>query len=256
MLQYPAKSYLDFCQNHGLLQIKDRPQWRTVVGGSIEYVKKLSKSFQHKIQLNHQVRRVQRFEDHVIIEDNKGKQTTFDQVVFACHSDQSLKLLADANETEQQLLQAFPYQRNRAILHSDTSLMPKRQAAWAAWNYLYTDNPDEGLTVTYWMNKLQPLNTSKPYFVTLNPQNEPKAGTIHRSFLFDHPCFDKHSYKNQAKLWSLQGKNRTWFCGAYFGFGFHEDGLQSGLAVAEQLGSVSRPWQLAQANSRIQVCDE
>ena len=252
MLEYPALTFMRFCMNHGLVQLDDRPQWRTVVGGSRNYVDKIAATLEGKIRLNAHIHKVHRRDGKVILEHHHGKTEEFDQVVMACHADQSLALLADPTPDEQRLLKAFPYQRNRAILHTDARQMPKRRTAWSAWNYLAESNSDnEDVAVTYWMNRLQPLNTSKEVFVTLNPLKEPSEGSILGSYLYDHPVFDMESIAAQKELWSLQGVKQTWFCGAWWGYGFHEDGLQSGLAVAENLGRIERPWQLDDPNSRI-----
>ncbi len=255
MLQYPAGSFLRFCKNHGLVQLKDRPQWRTVVGGSKNYVKKIAAELEGKIQLNSRIHRIIRNPQQVIIEDHHGNRQYFDDVVLACHSDQALALLDAPSEEEKELLEQFPYQRNIAYLHMDESMMPKRKAAWSSWNYLSEGARDQSqqVSVTYWMNKLQPINTETPLFVSLNPVREPEKGSIIRTFFYDHPTFGKTSFAAQQRLWELQGRQRTWFCGAYFGYGFHEDGLQSGLAVAEQLGGIPRPWLLKNKNSRIFV---
>jgi len=252
MLDYPALTFMRFCMNHGLVQLNDRPQWRTVVGGSRNYVDKIAETLEGKVRLNAHIHKVHRQGNKVILEHHHGHKEEFDQVVMACHADQSLALLADPTDEERRLLTAFPYQRNRAILHTDSRLMPKRKSAWSAWNYLASSDVDnDDLAVTYWMNKLQPLNTSQDVFVTLNPIDEPSEGSILGSYLYDHPVFDMRSIEAQRELWSLQGVNNTWFCGAWFGYGFHEDGLQSGLAVAENLGRIRRPWQLEDPNSRI-----
>lgn len=257
MLDYPAVTFLRFCQNHGLIQLKDRPQWRTVSGGSREYVQRICDGLKGGVRLNSRVHRIHRRNGQVTVEFLHGKSETFDHVVLACHADQALALLAEPSTEERRLLGCFPYQRNRALLHTDAALMPRRKAAWASWNYL-TDShsPDhlpQAISVTYWMNRLQHLSPTHPVFVTLNPVAEPAAGKILRSFLYDHPVFNLDSIEAQQELWSLQGKHNTWFCGAYFGYGFHEDGLQSGLAVAEQLGGKKRPWQLDNPSSRIHV---
>lgn len=255
MLDYPALTFLRFCQNHGLVQLTDRPQWRTVVGGSREYVNKIIRELKNPIRLNSHIHRIHRHNGQVILEDLHGKRETFDHVVMACHADQALEMLAVPTYDEQQLLKHFPYQRNRAILHSDAALMPKRRTAWASWNYLASTAEDQtaDVSVTYWMNRLQHLPEEKPLFVTLNPVKEPEEGSIHRSFLYDHPAFNLESVSAQEKLWNLQGVQNTWYCGAWFGYGFHEDGLQSGLAVAEALGGMRRPWHLDNPNSRIHV---
>ena len=161
-------------------------------------------------------------------------------------------MLADANESERELLGAFRYSRNLAVLHRDQSFMPKRRAVWSSWNYLGSDNSvRDGIGVTYWMNRLQNLATEVPVFVTLNPHRSPRAGSIIHSEVYEHPIFDARAIAAQQRLWLLQGKRKTWFCGAHFGAGFHEDGLQAGLAVAEQLGGLRRPWSVANESGRI-----
>lgn len=261
MLDYPALAFLRFCKNHGLLQVDDRPQWHTVRGGSREYVSKLIGQIQPATFCNRGARQVIRPSgkpgetDKVIVVDSRGEHREFDDVVLACHANEALQMLDQPTEQEQHLLGAFGYQRNRAILHSDTRLMPKNRKLWSSWNYLRgrsgEDHNSQTLAVSYWMNKLQPLQTEQPLIVTLNPPEEPAEGTIHCSFLYDHPVFDKNALAAQQELYKLQGRNHTWFCGAYFGFGFHEDGLQSGLAVAEALGGVRRPWQVEEESGRI-----
>lgn len=256
MLEYPASSFMRFCRNHGLVQLQDRPQWRTVIGGSKQYVQKIAAELEGKIKLNSRIHRIIRLENEVIIEDHHGKREHYDDIVLACHSDQALSLLEDPTVDEKELLSHFPYQRNKAYLHLDDSLMPKRKAAWSSWNYLSEQQGSaQNVSITYWMNRLQPLTTDTPLFVSLNPIKEPESGSIIRSFFYDHPEFGRHALESQKKLWSIQGKHRTWFCGAYFGYGFHEDGLQSGLAVAEQLGGIPRPWHLENKNNRIFVHD-
>ncbi|MBR9829331.1 MAG: FAD-dependent oxidoreductase [Oceanospirillales bacterium] len=257
MLAYPAVTFLRFCQNHGLVQLKDRPQWRTVTGGSREYVSRVCRELGDGLRLNSRIHKIHRRAGKAVVEFLHGETETFDHVVLACHADQALSLLAEPTAEEQRLLSAFPYQRNRALLHTDDSLMPRRKAAWASWNYLTDsrsthDQPD-AISVTYWMNNLQHLPPEHPVFVTLNPVDEPAEGKILRSFLYDHPVFNLDSIAAQKEIWSLQGRQNTWFCGAYFGYGFHEDGLQAGLAVAEQLGGMRRPWTLDNPNSRIHV---
>lgn len=261
MMDYPALAFLNFCQNHGLLQVDDRPQWHTVRGGSREYVSKLIREIQPAAFCNRGARQVIRPSgkagetDKVIVVDSRGEQREFDEVVMACHANEALQLLASPTEQEQHLLGAFGYQRNKAILHSDTRLMPKNRKVWSSWNYLRGSDGElhnqQSLAVSYWMNKLQPLETDEPLIVTLNPPVEPEEGSIHCSFLYDHPVFDKNAMAAQQELHKLQGQNHTWFCGAYFGFGFHEDGLQSGLAVAEALGGLRRPWQVENESGRI-----
>ena len=250
---YPAAAFIRFCQNHGLLKIGRRPTWRTVEGGSREYVARLTRSFAERIETSRRVRSIRRIDGRVVIDDG-NTVGRFDHVVMAAHADQSLAMLTDATGEERRVLRAFGYRRNEAVLHSDTTLMPQRRRVWSSWNYaseMRVGAP--GLSVTYWMNRLQGLPDSPPLFVTLNPIREPDPALVHRREVYDHPVFDAAAGAAQAELWSLQGCRNTWFCGAYFGAGFHEDGLQAGLAVAEHLGGVRRPWVVPGASDRIQI---
>jgi hypothetical protein len=249
---YPALHFIRFCDNHGLLKFTKRPVWRTVDGGSREYVRRLLAGI-GETRLGRAARLIRRRLDSVVVQDMLGYQQVFDHVVLACHANEALALLDDPSEPEGTLLGAFGYTRNRAVLHGDARLMPRRRAVWASWNYLGGRAQSKELHVTYWMNRLQGLTGAQPLFITLNPAVEPAAGTILQEQVYEHPRFDTDSMRAQAALWSLQGRQRTWFCGAYFGAGFHEDGLQSGLAVAEQLGGVRRPWTVANESGRISV---
>lgn len=256
MMSYPAKTFIDFYANHALLRIKQKPDWRSVIGGGRTYVKRLLETGNFEYRLEQNIRAVYRHANIVEIVDEHGTSHIFDQVVFATHADTSLELLADADDRESALLSKFPYQYNKAILHSDQNWMPKRKRLWSCWNYLKSnDLKEDKLCVTYWMNELQELRTKQDLFVTLNPTGEIDPTKIHREFDYMHPVFDSASIEAQKSLWSLQGRNRTWFCGAYFGYGFHEDGLQAGLAVAEQLGGETRPWQVENASGRIHVTE-
>ncbi|MEK9724750.1 MAG: FAD-dependent oxidoreductase [Rhodospirillaceae bacterium] len=254
MAAYPAQAFVRFFHSHGLLELVNRPEWRTVHGGSREYVLRLTGTYRHKFKTAG-VTGLTRFETGVRIEDEAGDVNYFDHVVLACHADQALRLMNDPDDMERELLGAWRYTPNRAVLHTDASLMPKRRAVWSSWNFIAGDEPDANrpLCVTYWMNRLQGLRTERPLFVTLNPTHAPAAETILREFDYTHPFFDRAAMATQRRLWSLQGRRRTWFCGSYFGYGFHEDALQSGLAVAEQLGGIARPWQVAGESGRIHV---
>ncbi|WP_202526357.1 NAD(P)/FAD-dependent oxidoreductase [Sneathiella litorea] len=254
MLDYPAAAFIRFCQNHGLLQISDRPEWRTVTGGSRQYVDRIGDILAGAVRLNSSVAAVHTDKSGVLVECRNGHIQQFDDALFATHADQALALIADPTPAHKKLLGSFAYEKNLAILHCDASLMPKRRKAWASWNYLGATNKDAGkedLSVTYWMNRLQNLKSDKDYFVTLNPAIEPKDGSVLRSFPYDHPLFDNAAIAAQKMLWNLQGQKNLWFCGSYFGYGFHEDGIQSGLAVAEALGGDLRPWQVDASRSRI-----
>jgi predicted NAD/FAD-binding protein len=247
--QYPALAFLRFFENHGLMRIKDRPMWRTVAGGSRRYVEALASDMQADVRLGAQIERVTRTGLGVLVHSAEHGHEPFDDVVFACHSDQALALLGDASAAEEATLGAFPYQKNIAYLHSDTRFMPANRKVWSSWNYMGGEG--EAVCVTYWMNQLQSLPTKTPVLVTLNPSAAPREDQVFGRFEYDHPVFNRHALRNQRALWQLQGVRNTWFCGAYFGAGFHEDGLQAGLAVAEQLGGVMRPWHLDNPSSRL-----
>jgi len=249
---YPAAAFVRFCENHGLLRLTGRPIWRTVKGGSREYVARLTASLRDRILVSTPVVSIRRDATGVDVRDGRGGLRRFDEVVIATHADRALGLLDDAGPDERRLLGAFRYSRNEAVLHSDVALMPRRRAAWASWNYLSEERGgDRALCVTYWMNRLQPLGEAPDLFVTLNPSREPDPARVHARIAYDHPLFDAATGRAQPDLWSLQGVNRTWFCGAHFGAGFHEDGLQAGLAVAEDLGGLRRPWEVAEDSGRI-----
>lgn len=254
MREHPVAAFIRFCSNHGLLSLDDRPQWRTVTGGSRAYVRRLTARYAHRIRLDRAVRRVRRAPGRVFVEDCRGAVEAFDHVVIAAHADQALAMLADPSAEEARLLGAIRYRQNLAILHRDAAVMPKRRRVWSSWNYLGRRGDDAAEPcVTYWMNRLQGLPEGAPLFVTLNPPRAPRAGTVLASFVYEHPIFDRPAAQAQAALATLEGVRNTWYCGAYFGAGFHEDGLQAGLAVAEALGGVRRPWRLAEPNGRIHV---
>ena len=244
---YPATAFIRFCENHGLLQLRDRPVWRTVSGGSAAYVRPLTAPFAQSMRLGCGVASLRRDETGVVLRDMAGETARYDEVVIATHAPQALAMLEDPSDSEVALLGAMRTAPNRVVLHQDPRLMPRRRAAWASWNYL--SRPDGALCVTYWMDRLQSLPGPQPHFVTLNPTSEPQA-ILHEERFF-HPQFDAASIRAQRALWSLQGTRHTWYCGAWFGAGFHEDGLQAGLAVAEQLGEMRRPWDVPAGSSRI-----
>jgi predicted NAD/FAD-binding protein len=252
MRDHPARAFVRFCLNHGLMKIVGRPQWRTVTGSSQAYVRRLSAAFADRIMVNAKVSAITRGPAGVMVHDANGTTTRFDHVVIAAHADQALAMLADPTGDEQRLLGAFRYSKNTAVLHQDERLMPKRKGVWASWNYL-GGNPGDGaaaergqVCVTYWMNRLQSLDADVPLFVTLNPTVPPAARRVLKTFEYHHPMYDAAALEAQGDLPLLQGQRNTWYCGSYFGAGFHEDALSSGLAVAEALGGVARPW-LAQA---------
>ena len=251
MLSYPAAAFIRFQDNHGLLQLTDRPVWETVSGGSRAYVERLTAPFADRIKLETAVREVRRTDGGVDITDSNGQSARYDHVIMATHADQALGALADPSTRETELLGSFRYSRNLAVLHTDESFMPKRRAVWSSWNYIGSRQDPSRLCVTYWMNRLQNIESEKPLFVTLNPPRPPRSGTLLHSEVYDHPIFDADAMAAQRRLWLLQGERNTWYCGAHFCSGFHEDGLQAGLAVAEQLGHVRRPWSVANESGRI-----
>jgi predicted NAD/FAD-binding protein len=256
MLDFPACTFINFYANHGLLQVKDRPPWRTVSGGSKRYVERLIADSDIEVMTGAAVRRVGRTGTCVHIEDECGVVRVFDHVVIATHAEQALRVLGDATRQETELLGAFRYERNRAVLHRDKRFMPQRRRLWASWNYLkQARGTESALCVTYWMNSLQSLPTTTDLFVTLNPTGDIHPKAVDAVINYEHSVFTAEAIRAQPLLWSLQGKRRTWFCGSYFGYGFHEDGLQSGLAVAEQLGGLRRPWSVAGESDRIHVTD-
>lgn len=241
--RYPAGPLLRFMANHGLIDVIGRPRWRTVSGGSKNYVQLLSAPFVDRIRTKSPVSRILRMSDEVLVESH-GHIETFDHVVVATHSDQALAILGtDASDREQSLLGDIGYQANRVVLHSDTRLMPRRTGTWSSWNAM-RDNTERGaskVSLTYWMNRLQNLDERYPLFVTLNPSTEPRDDLVHARFDYSHPLFDTKAIAAQRGLAEIQGNNRTWFAGAYLGYGFHEDGLQSGFNVSAALGSPV-PW--------------
>ncbi|MGI9522504.1 MAG: NAD(P)/FAD-dependent oxidoreductase [Hyphomicrobiaceae bacterium] len=251
MLAFPVASFARFFSNHGLLKIRNRPKWRTIPNGSRAYVRRIAKNINGVIKTDFEVCRIYRSGHGVDLHAQNGAAQRFDQCVLACHADQSLRLLADASVEERRTLSPFRYSNNRAVLHRDTSFMPTRRRLWSSWNYVSARSSSEQPGVTYWMNRLQPLATTQDYFVTINPDREVPERDLVREFFYQHPIFDAPAIGEQSKLWHLQGRNRTWFCGSYFGYGFHEDGLQAGLAVAEGLGGVRRPWNVKNESDRL-----
>lgn len=248
ILDYPAASLFRFYANHGLLQTSNLPRWSFVKGGSRSYVDRISAPCLRNARLGVGVTSVDRIPGGVLVSDELGGSDRFDAVVLACHADRALALLTEPTSRERMLLGAFRYQANRAVLHFDKRQMPKHRAAWASWNYL---GGGGAASVTYWMNRLQNLNCARDIFVTLNPVEPVNPDDIIAGFDYDHPMFNIEACAAQKELWSLQGAGGVWFCGAHFGSGFHEDGLQAGLAVAEDLGGVRRPWSVANDSARI-----
>lgn len=241
VLDFPAESFIAFFDNHKLIDI-DRPLWRTVEGGSRTYVEALLARFSGEVRLGAAVMRVTRGDGQVLVEA-AGRVERYDEIVFASHTDETLAILADASAEERAILGAIRYRPNDVVLHSDDALMPRRRAVWSAWNYLGSRTDPEAagrdVAVTYWMNALQGIDPARPLFITLNPPFEPAPDTVFRRFSYAHPQFDAAALAAQRRLGAIQGRNRSWFAGAWTGYGFHEDGLASGLAVAAALGGRS-----------------
>ena len=245
ILDFPARSFGTFFQNHGLLELDTakRPQWRTVTGGSREYVGRLATAGRAIIHTGIQIARIDSDPKGASLTFTDGSADRFDQVVFACHADEALALLGDtAPPRLRQVLAPFRYSANTTYLHRDPALMPRRQRLWASWNYLRPDTKmGSDVFVSYWMNRLQGIDKATPYFVTLNPTAPPRADLTYRTMTYHHPQFDRAAIEAQAQLRQVQGSHHFWFCGSYCGYGFHEDALASGLAVAAALGA-PRPW--------------
>lgn len=231
MLAFPARFFVRFFHHHGMLTVNDRPQWRTVAGGSASYVNALTEPFKHKIKLNTPIESVRRLKTSVHVKPLFGEEEKFDYVFFACHSDQALKMLSDKTQTEIDILSAIPYQENTVYLHHDVSLMPKRKLAWAAWNYHVTEQPTDRVAVTYNMNILQSLQSTEPLLVTLNHTRLINPAKVIKRLKYTHPIYTIAGAAAQARHAEISGVNRTGFAGAYWRNGFHEDGVVSALAA-------------------------
>jgi uncharacterized protein len=255
MLEFPVGSFVRFFHNHGLLQITNRPRWFTVPGGAKQYVEKINAlivAYGGNVMLNAGAQKITRkttangaLQIEILC---AGKTQVFDQVILACHSNQSLELLDDATSEERNVLRSIPYQPNTAYLHTDENLMPKRKSAWAAWNYLSEKRgveQEQSVSVTYWCNRLQPLPFKTPVFVSLNPITAPSPEKIIQTIAYEHPIFDMRSTQGQANLANIQGTKNTWYAGAWTGYGFHEDGFRSGKLAAQgllhKIADVRRP---------------
>lgn len=234
--QFPIRFVIDFLRNHGMLQVGDRPQWRVVTGGSDRYIEPLVSGFRERIRLQKPVHGVSRAPHRVLIALADGQRESFDHVVFACHSDQALRMLDQPSQVERELLGAFPYQLNETVLHTDTDLLPKRRRAWGSWNYRIREDDTDKVAITYSMNMLQSLDTQEHYCVTLNETDRIDPAKIIRSITYHHPLFTQERDGAQSRHHEVIGPNRTSFCGAYWGYGFHEDGVRSGVKVAEHFG--------------------
>lgn len=239
ILQFPARYLVQFMANHQMLQVRARPQWKVVQGGSSRYVEAMRARWDVDERLRSPVRSVRRAEHGVVIDSNRGEEL-FDHVVMACHSDQSLALLADPSDAERAILGAMRYQANDTILHTDARVLPKQRKAWAAWNARIPAEPSDACTVSYCMNLLQGFSSNEPLIVSLNQSHAIDPGKVIRRMVYHHPIYSTASVAAQARKDEIQGRRRTWYAGAYWGWGFHEDGLRSAVDVARALGASAR----------------
>lgn len=255
MEAWPAESFVRFFESHSLLELTDRPVWRTVSGGSRKYVQRLTEPFRDQVHNTSTITRITRTAGGVTLSDDGGRTHSFDHVIIAAHADEALALLDAPTRNEAELLGAIGYTRNMTYLHRDPRRMPRRRRVWASWNYLAETggHDDSAPEVTYWLNRLQNLPGREDIFISLNPAEAPARELTERVFTYTHPLFDQAALAAQRELWSLQGVGNVWYCGSYFGYGFHEDALQSGLAVAEELGGVQRPWILPDPSNRLHL---
>jgi|TARA_B100000073_G_scaffold8973_1_gene7540 predicted NAD/FAD-binding protein len=240
ILNFPIKSLLVFFENHKLLNIYNRPKWSTVNKGSREYVKKIQSLLKGKIYTNAKVNKISKSKEGIRVHYQDGIKT-FDKVILACHADQSSEILIENFSEEANLLKDFKYQKNTSILHSDINFMPKRKSVWSSWNYITETGNSGNLSITYWMNELQGINSSKPILLSLNPKILPNPDLIYGQYSYSHPILDNNAINIQKKLSSIQGKNNLWFCGAWTGFGFHEDGVKSAVEIANS-HNIHLPW--------------
>ena len=237
MLNFPAKFFVKFFHNHGMLNINDRPQWLTITGGSESYVKKLCEPFINSIKLNSNIRFIERMENKVIIHHNQGSEN-FDYLFMACHSNEALKLIKDTSYVEKELLGSIPYADNDVYLHTDASIMPKHKLSWAAWNYNIDNKSHEPISLTYNMNILQNIKSESPVLVTLNPKSNIDPKKIIKKLNYSHPTFNIDGINAQKKHHLISGVNRTFYAGAYWGNGFHEDGVKSAYDAVNQLNKL------------------
>ena len=234
-LDFPARYFAQFFDNHGFLNVR-QPQWFVIQGGSRQYVEPLTRSYRDRIRLNCPVRKVTRRRDFVEVVSRQGEPERFDQVIFATHSDQTVALLADASAAEREILGAIPYQENVATLHTDRALLPKHRAAWASWNYHLPQQESDRVTLTYYMNLLQTLNAPEDFCVTLNQPDAIAPDKVLGTYIYHHPRYTPAGIAAQKRRDEINGANRAYFCGAYWGYGFHEDGVNSALTVCKYFG--------------------
>lgn len=245
ILKFPARSFIRFFDNHGLLTVRQHPQWFTVTGGSRIYIEKLSAEFRNKIKINCGVAKVVRQADgRIAVHDTDGNTAIFDRVVFSCHADEALRMIDTPTIDEKSILGSFTYQPNRVVVHGDTSFMPRQRTAWASWVYLSetVEDKSESVSLSYWMNNLQGIDRDVPVIITLNPGRRPDESLIYNEHEFSHPVFTTAAVNAQQEIDKIQGANEFWFCGAYQRYGFHEDGLLSAVNMVRKMGH-QIPWE-------------
>jgi predicted NAD/FAD-binding protein len=244
IMEFPARTFLQFFKNHGLLNIRKRPQWYTVTGGSREYVSRLSAAIGGRVRLNCPAVRVRGGDGKVMVTDAQGAAHEFDRVIFACHADEALAMIEAPRAEHVEILGAFGYQTNKIVVHGDATFMPRNRKCWASWVYLSEKRRDKkpAVALSYWMNNLQGLDARYPVIVTLNPEREPNPELVYDRHEFAHPVFDRAAVRAQERISEIQGVDSLWFCGAYQRYGFHEDGLLSAVNVARAMG-VAIPWE-------------
>jgi len=234
--QFPVRSFVEFFHNHGFLKVHDQPQWLVIKGGSRNYVPKLTEAYAHKVRLNSPVDSVTRHERFVEVKPKGGEAERFDQVIIAAHSDQALSMLSDPSDHEREILSAIPYQENVTVLHTDSALLPRRRACWASWNYHVPREPLDRVALTYDMNILQGLDAPVEFCVTLNRPQEIDGEKVFKRMLYAHPVYSPAGIAAQKRREEINGVRRTFYCGAYWSYGFHEDGVKSALAVCKHFG--------------------
>jgi predicted NAD/FAD-binding protein len=237
----PARFLIAFFQNHGLLQIWNRPRWRTIPGGARRYVQAIAQTLRERLQLKNPVRSIRRDADYVEVNSARAPKERFDCVILACHADQALRILEDASAEERAILGHFSYQKNRAILHTDSTLLPQNRRAWASWNYRIPRDHDRPVAVTYDLNRLQSLGAARPICLTLNDQDRIDPDCVLRELEFEHPAFGPGTLRAQQRHEEINGTRHTYYCGAYWGYGFHEDGVRSALTVCRSFGKTMEP---------------
>lgn len=235
-MEFPVRYFASFFQNHGFLNIKGQPRWRTIKGGSRQYLAPLIRRFRDRIRLSSPVQNIRREKDHVSLTLADGRKHLFDQAVIAAHSDQALKMLSDPSDAEIEVLGAIAYQENQTVLHTDAALMPAKRAAWASWNYRIPKNETGRVALTYYMNLLQSLSSKKQFCVTLNMSGAIDPEKRIKEIVYHHPIYDPAGLAARKRHARINGVRRTWYCGAYWGYGFHEDGVNSALRVCEHFG--------------------